>query len=118
MSGQRFLVVDDSREVADFAGSALRRLGHDPMVIYAGDVALAALASEAFDVLLTDYGMEGISGLGLAREARQAQPDIRVVLMTGWDLTESDVDGFDAVLQKPFTIAQLREVLGRLGLDG
>lgn len=111
MAGQRFLVVDDSREVADFAGSALRRLGHDPLVVYSGEVALAALMAEPFDVLLTDYGMEGVSGMGLAREARQTHPQIHVILMTGWDLTENDVEGFDAVLQKPFTIAQLRDAV-------
>jgi CheY-like chemotaxis protein len=110
----RFLVVDDSRDVADFAGAALRRLGHEATVVYAGEAALAELADGAFEVLLTDYGMEGVSGLGLAREARERYPGIWLVLMTGWELSGPEAASFDAVLLKPFTIAQLRAALGAL----
>lgn len=114
MGGLRFLVVDDSRDVADFAGTALRRLGYEATIVYAGEAALAELGKGSFEVLLTDYGMEGVSGLGLAREARERFPQMRLVLMTGWELSDSESGSFDAVLLKPFTIAQLRAALDGL----
>jgi CheY-like chemotaxis protein len=106
----RVLVVDDSSDVADFATTALRRLGHDATVVYDSAQATGLLESEDFDCLLTDYGMEGLSGTRLAALARQVKPDIKVILMTGWDLGAEEFGDFDAAIQKPFTIAQLRDI--------
>ena len=110
----RVLVVDDSADVADFATTALRRLGHEAMVVYDSAAAAGLLENEELDCLLTDYGMEGLSGTRLAAFARQVKPDIKVVLMTGWDLGAEEFGEFDAAIQKPFTISQLRDVFAAL----
>ena len=105
------LVVDDTRPIADFASTALRRMGHKADTAYDGNAALAKLRENAFDVLLTDYGMEGLSGVSLAREARRMHPNIKTVIMTGWDLAAGEFEGIDAALAKPFTIGQLKELI-------
>lgn len=110
----RFLVVDDTRPIADFAAVALRRMGHSVTVAYGGEDALQQLQSNGFDVLLTDYGMEGVSGLQLAREARRLHPHIRTILMTGWDVAGGDFSEFDAALPKPFTIGELTSTVERV----
>jgi CheY-like chemotaxis protein len=105
------LVVDDTRPIADFASTALRRMGHKADTVYDGNAALARLRENAFDVLLTDYGMEGLSGVSLAREAQRMHPNIKTVIMTGWDLAAGEFEGIDAALAKPFTIGQLKELI-------
>lgn len=107
----RCLVVDDTIPIADFAGAALAKMGHHATVVYTSDDALGKLREESFDLLLTDYGMEGLSGVHLAHEARRLHPDIKTVVMTGWDFADDEFEGVDASLSKPFTIGQLSETI-------
>ncbi len=113
----RFLVVDDTPAIADFAGVALRKMGHEVTIAYTSDDALGRLGTTAFDVLLTDYGMEGLSGLGLAQEAKRIHPHIKTVIMTGWDFAEGEFEGVDASLAKPFTLAQLGTLIDEKLVD-
>jgi PAS domain S-box-containing protein len=114
MDALRFLVVDDNEDIADFAGAVLKRVGHEVVVVYAGEEALTQLREAFFDVLITDYGMEGVSGTGLAREAVKLHPNIKMVLITGWDVSPSEFEDFHATLKKPFTIDQLKETVDGL----
>ena len=67
------------------------------------------------DALLSDMVMPGdMSGLDLARAARERRPDLPVVLMTGYSAaasaaTEASIE----LLTKPFTLDQLRSELGK-----
>lgn len=117
MGKLRVLVVDDTPDITDFGVAVARRLGHESAGVYTGEEALQRLQSEHFDVLLTDYGMEGISGDALARRAQQLHPEISVVMMTGWDVTKAQFDGFEAVLRKPFTVSDLKELLDRIAAE-
>ncbi len=105
------LVVDDSKPIADFAGVALGKMGHHPTTAYDGLEALEHLREAPFDVLLTDYGMEGLSGINLAREAKALRPQIKTVIMTGWDFSADEFEDIDAALAKPFTMGELGELL-------
>jgi PAS domain S-box-containing protein len=117
MGKLKVLVVDDTPDITDFGVAVARRLGHDPAGVYTGEDALQRLQAEHFDVLLTDYGMEGISGDALAKRAQQLHPEIAVVMMTGWDVTKSQFDGFEDVLRKPFTVSDLKELLDRIAAE-
>ena len=107
----RFLVVDDTEAIADFAGTALKKMGHEATIVYASDEALQRLREGPFDVLLTDYGMEGLSGVNLAHEAKRLHPHIKTVIMTGWDFADGEFEGIDASLTKPFTLGELSEII-------
>jgi len=98
------------------------RQGH--RVLEAGSaeeaLAVARVASETIDLLLTDIVMPRMNGLELARELRISRPAIRTLFMSGY--TDSNVVGQDMIeanmpfLQKPFAAAELyrkvQEVLG------
>ena len=90
------------------------RSGHDARPTYSGEEALQALQTEPFEVLITDYGMEGLSGPALAEKARRLHPGIKVVLVTGWDVSIEEFDGFVGLLKKPCTRAQVEEMLRSL----
>ena len=106
-----FLVVDDTPAIADFAVAALQRLGHEAVAMYGGGEALGCLQQQPYDVLLTDYGMEGLSGVNLAGEAKRLHPQIKTVVMTGWDFMAEEFLEVDASLGKPFTLGQLQELI-------
>lgn len=110
----RILVVDDMPDIADYIATIAMRNGHEAVKTYTGEDALHLLETGPFDLLITDYGMEGLSGVKLAEKAHHLQPGIKVVLVTGWDVSIDEFEGLDGLLQKPFTREQIEGMLRSL----
>ena len=63
------------------------------------------------DLLITDYSMPGMTGVELARRIAQERPGLQVLIMTGHQKLEDDLDPDWRKLTKPFTEAELsREI--------
>lgn len=79
--------------------------------------ALDALQERPFDLLLTDLRMPGIDGLAMLRKAREIDPDLGVILLTGYGTVPGAVESMQLgavdYVQKPITLAALLPVLGR-----
>ncbi len=105
------LLAEDEPAELLALGDALEDEGH--MVVRAadGNKAHALLASEPFDLLITDVRMPGRSGYALAREAMSQQPPVAVVLMTAFGEVEQAVEmlkaGVRDYLSKPFREEEL-----------
>ena len=103
----RVLVADDEPALARALAEMLQGLGYEAQAEASSEAALAAFAADpaAWDLLLTDLVMPGLSGLRLAAEVRALRPGLPVVLCSGRadTLTESDLAGLGlgAVVQKP-----------------
>ena len=80
---KRILVVDDVPVVRMVIAKALSRAGHQVAEAGSGEEALAVLARDGADVLVTDVWMPGQGGLGLIREARERYPGLALVAMSG-----------------------------------
>lgn len=110
-SGLRVLLVEDEKMVRELTKRILVGAGFRVAEAADADEALQRAAAEAFDVLLTDVVLPGISGPELAARLRQKELAFRVVYMSGYpaDFVESRVQlGADELLvQKPFTAAAL-----------
>ena len=111
-SKPRILVVDDEQHMCDICSRALR---HDYTVVTTSDpdVAIALVSGiERFDLLLTDIKMPALSGLDLAQIAREHDPSIAIIIMTGFasmeHLHQSVQRGVAEFLSKPFELEQLR----------
>jgi CheY-like chemotaxis protein len=84
-----------------------------------GDEALGLLASEAFDVVLLDVAMPGLSGYDVCRRIRQdaRTRDLPVVFLTarsrGQDVAEAAEAGSDMYLIKPVLATKLLGMLDR-----
>lgn len=107
------LVAEDEDTVRSVVIPALRRAGFAVLAARDGHEALALALSHSapFDLLLTDVVMPGMMGHELARRLRRGQPDLRVLLTSGYTdddqiLRELASEGL-AFLPKPFTPAQL-----------
>jgi CheY-like chemotaxis protein len=115
----RILVVDDEPAVGTMIRRMLRPDGHSVVAVTAGEEALRCLETEVFDVVISDVGMgRGMNGWELANEVHRRQPDLPVVLATGWgatiDPSEARMKGIHAILAKPYPPADLQSILARL----
>jgi signal transduction histidine kinase/ActR/RegA family two-component response regulator len=113
----RVLVVDDHPVNQEFAGEALRRMGHIVAAATNAEEAMARLDSERFDVVLMDVQLPGIDGLEATRRLRATDRGrrTRVIAMTAFTRKE-DRDrcleaGMDAVLTKPIDMMELSAAL-------
>jgi signal transduction histidine kinase/CheY-like chemotaxis protein len=109
----RILVVDDEQNMCDVCTRTLQRAGYDVLATNDPDEAVRALRGDRdFDLLLTDIKMPRMSGLDLARIAKERDPAIAVVIMTGFasmeNLHQSVQRGVADFLSKPFELEQLR----------
>ena len=112
LSGLRVLIVDDDFEVRDFMPKLLP--GHIADTAESGDEALEKMRGAAYDLVITDWVMSGMSGLELAEKVKQKSPDTTVVLITGWEFKGTpadDSDAVDLVLSKPFDSIKLNRAL-------
>ena len=113
-SGLCILVVEDNVEVGRFATQILEDLGHTTHWVANAEEALAELEKVPFrfDAVFSDVVMPGIGGIALAEELRRRQPDLPVVLTSGYShvLAQEGVHDF-LLVQKPYSVEQLSRVL-------
>jgi len=111
-TGLRILVVEDNPDAQYLVCEMLRALGHTVDAAARGDAALAMLDGFAPDVLFTDVGLPGMSGIDLARIALARRPTLRIVFASGYGAELTRHLEFPAAsMQKPYEIDQLRAVL-------
>lgn len=118
---RRVLLVDDDATILDVIGEALRGSGHDVHICDAGAAAIVAMEDHEFDVLITDLGMPGVNGWDVARRARQLDPPLPVIVISGWgaSITQEQVQTADVnlILPKPFRLEQIRQAIATYALD-
>jgi PAS domain S-box-containing protein len=116
----RILVVEDEPFIRAATVDYLKDLGHTVFEAKDAPSALKVLDKESVDLLLTDVGLPGQTGIELALQCRDRDPGIKVVLSTGYSrLLDEASDGrlSDAVvLTKPYTIEALAKALRTLAL--
>jgi len=100
----RILLVDDEASIRLTLGALLERNGYDVTSAESGEQAVQLLERQPFDLLLTDLKMPGIDGMQVVAAARQRQPDVAVIVLTGYGSLESAIAGlhqqiFDYVLK-------------------
>ncbi len=117
--GTRALIVEDDAELREALADTLELAGCRVMAAPGAPEALALLAQNAVDVVVSDVNMSGMDGHELLRRIRALHPQVPVVLITAFGSIERSVqamrDGASDYLVKPFQPAQLLEVIARLG---
>jgi len=108
----KILFVEDDPTLRMLTGEVMMELGHQVVASETAEEALEALEQQPFDVLLTDVGLAGMSGIDLAREAGARHPQLSLVIASGYAVNASDV-GLDRLrtMLKPYDIHQVRELL-------
>ena len=110
----RILVVDDEETVRRTVSLSLTRAGFNVVAVESGEAARELIqAGEAFDLLVADQSMPGLSGSELIEEVARLRLDIPAILITGYDrVSDSDrMAGRLNILVKPFErMTLLRQV--------
>jgi len=87
---KKVLVVDDNEMLCRLACDILRMEGFHAVPASSAVEALQAFEKESFDILVTDSGMPGLTGLELARAVRQKDPRFPIIVMTAYEPVESE----------------------------
>jgi CheY-like chemotaxis protein len=114
---KRILIVDDDPTVRSVLREFLETNGHAAETVETGREALTKLEQASYDAVVTDYNLPEVNGLAVLRHARQYQPSIPVVMMTGESRSHLAVEalaalGAQACLFKPFAPQELTQALG------
>ncbi|HET7767870.1 MAG TPA: ATP-binding protein [Chloroflexota bacterium] len=111
-SALHVLVADDEPLLRTLVSEFLTALGHTADLAASGDEAWQRFHQGAYDLVITDRAMPGMSGEQLAQRVKAHRPTTPVVLLTGFgDLLIASgqrPDGVDVVLGKPVSLAALR----------
>ena len=116
-SQARILVIDDDESMRDSCRQALARKASRIEVAEDGLSGLEILEKEAFDLVLLDLKMPGLSGIEVLNRIKQQYPEVVVIVITGYATVESAVEamrrGAYDFLPKPFTPESLRVIVER-----
>ena len=112
----RLLLVDDDPDVLEFYKTVLNRKGQYVVsTAENGQEAAKLLASNRFDMIVSDVSMPGMDGIQLLRKIREVDLDVPVVLATGGPSLDSAMQAVEygalRYLTKPIEPAELRKVV-------
>lgn len=114
-------VVDDERTSLELLEACAARLGHPVRAFSDPAVALREMADRVPQILVTDVVMPEMSGVELVRRARELDPDIAVIFVTGADEAEGMVSTLTvpavSLLRKPVGVADLTQAVQRAHLQ-
>jgi two-component system cell cycle sensor histidine kinase/response regulator CckA len=112
------LVVDDQDGIRQFQRQALEHAGYQVTEASSGLEALALLGQgRLFDLVIADIAMPGLTGVEMAGSIRTAFPDQKILYVTGQLDRLMDARSLwqgEAFLEKPFSLAALREAVSLL----
>ncbi len=111
------LLVDDEPYAIEALAELLEAEGYAVTACQSCAQALAALASRPFRILLTDIVMPGENGTALAEAACRMQPELKVILMSGFVPDGQSMAEDWMFVRKPIDTSTLTSML-RLALDG
>jgi CheY-like chemotaxis protein len=119
VSTARILLVDDQRQVSRMLRSSLEFSGREYIVVDvpSGEEALVELARGPVNLLVADLKLPGISGLELIEKARELNPHIRTIVITGHPTPEvrarAEELGVVAFMPKPIRTSYFLEAVER-----
>ena len=111
------LLVDDEPTITRGYARTLTSAGYIVDVAHDGNEAAALFRAKAYDVIVSDISMPGMSGLQLLRAVREHDLDVPVIIMTGLPAVQSAVEAMEygalRYLIKPIEPSQLEDVVAR-----
>ncbi|MCP4704920.1 MAG: response regulator [candidate division Zixibacteria bacterium] len=117
---EKILVVDDEVRMCDSLNELLSGSGYEVFTAQSADDAISKIKTDQFDLVITDIKMPGKTGLELLKAIKEIDPEIIVILITGYASLESALEAikegaFEYHL-KPVEFSQL-EISVKRGLE-
>jgi PAS domain S-box-containing protein len=114
---KRILFVDDEKNLVDLGREMLESLDYSVTATTNSSEALETFRAQpdAFDLVITDMTMPGLTGKDLAKELISIRPDISIILTTGFSelINEKQARkaGIGQFLMKPYTNSDLAKII-------
>ena len=113
----RILVIDDETIVHESCNRILTEEGYSIDSAYTGQEGFSKIEEGSYDLVITDMKMPGISGMEALKKIKDDNPDIGIIMVTGYSTAETAVEAmklgaFD-YLPKPFTPDELITVVSK-----
>jgi DNA-binding NtrC family response regulator len=116
------LVVDDNHDIVTILERDFREHGFKVSAFTDPTIALESLNSndDGCNLIISDIRMPGMNGYELIRKAKEIKKQLKVVLMTAFDIDDREfhdllsdikVDGF---IQKPFSMTKLNDLINKI----
>jgi len=111
----KILVIDDEKVVGDSLRKTLQGEGYEIDTANNGQEGLRKARGESFDLIIVDLKMPDIDGLDVIKKIKEEQPDVMMVMITGYSTVDSATEAlktgaFD-YLPKPFTPDEISGVV-------
>ena len=108
MGMKAILFVDDHEVLARLSCEILEMQGYKAVSAYSAKEALEKFDQHDFDILVTDFRMEGMNGVELAHRVREKSPNTPVIIVTGYGPVDGGKD-VNVCLQKEYLFPALLE---------
>ncbi|MGV3622775.1 MAG: sigma-54-dependent transcriptional regulator [Archangium sp.] len=113
----QILIVEDDVAMAQLLVEGLNRRGYVAKAVHAAEPALAALAENDFQAVITDVNMKGLNGLELCTRIVAEHPGVPVLVITAFGSMDTAIRAIRAgaydFLTKPFELEAIGLALGR-----
>ncbi|HAF95329.1 MAG TPA: hypothetical protein DER10_00205 [Elusimicrobia bacterium] len=109
------LVVDDDPEIQDLLTNELCSRGYKVVTAYNGEEALEKFKKGKFSLVISDIKMPRLGGLGLLAAIKKINPEVEVIMSTGYATIETAVSamkkGAYDFVQKPFNLEEIFAII-------
>ncbi len=107
----KIMLVDDEPSILSVLSVLLKAEGYEVVSVDNGEKAVELIKSTPFDLMISDIRMRPIDGMALLKLAREQQPSMSVLMITGYGSVETAVEAlkvgaFDYIT-KPFRVDEL-----------
>jgi DNA-binding response OmpR family regulator len=113
----RLAIIEDDKNVAMVLAEALLLEGHEVVVAHTGEDGLTELRRQRPDAVFLDLRLPGASGVEVLRSIRETDPDLPVIIITGYpdDQAASEVIrlGVTDIVTKPHILTEFSRALER-----
>jgi PAS domain S-box-containing protein len=117
---EKILLVDDEEIILDSCGQMLTKLGYTALTASRGKEALEIYAAQChtIDLVIIDMIMPGMNGSELFDHLKKVNPNVHVLLSSGYGLNEQVQkildSGCKGFIQKPYTMVQLSQMIRKV----
>lgn len=107
------LIVDDNEDLGAMLVEYLNEIGHQAVAATSAEQAIANLEAQAFDVLMTDVSLPGMSGIELAKTVASRFPRVGIAISSGYvdvlarDYFPPELESLVVLIAKPCELKEL-----------
>jgi len=117
----RALIVDDEPAIRDVLVGFFESFGFETESAVDGEEALKIFRQNTFDVVISDMMMPNMDGMELLNELKRIDPDVIIILITGYPSMDTAIDaikkGAKDYITKPFNIDEIKIKIDRALLE-